>query len=166
MAYTSAAALEMAVKAAAKASPQDTGRVVSAFYFHRFLCRVFANSNDSFILKGGQSVLARTLDARATRDIDLLSTQENIDAALSELRTLSQRDLGDFIFFEYDGATPIKANDEYRSGISARFIPVIGAKRMQAIAVDLVVIQAPRGTPIFKGEGSSGHRYLRVDLRY
>lgn len=68
MAYTSAAALEMAVKAAAKASPQDTGRVVSAFYFHRFLCRVFANSNDSFILKGGQSVLARTLDARATRD--------------------------------------------------------------------------------------------------
>lgn len=66
MRYRSAAALEMAVKAAASASPMDTGRAVSAFYFHRLLCRVFAGGNDSFVLKGGRAMLARTADARAT----------------------------------------------------------------------------------------------------
>lgn len=53
MRYKSAAALEMAVKSAASASPMDTGRAVSAFYFHRLLCRVFAGGNGSFVLKGG-----------------------------------------------------------------------------------------------------------------
>lgn len=51
MKYKSAAALEMAVKSAAAASPIDTGRTVTAFYFHRLLCRVFADGNDPFVLK-------------------------------------------------------------------------------------------------------------------
>lgn len=72
MAYKTPAALEMAVKAAAKASPLDTGRAVSGFYFHRLLCRVFSKPSSPFVLKGGQSMLARTMDARATQDIDLL----------------------------------------------------------------------------------------------
>lgn len=55
MKYKSAAALEMAVKSAAAASPMDTGRAVTAFYFHRLLCRVFADGNDSFVLKGGRA---------------------------------------------------------------------------------------------------------------
>lgn len=37
MRYKTLAALEMAVKAAAKASPMDTGRAVTGFYFHRLL---------------------------------------------------------------------------------------------------------------------------------
>lgn len=143
MAYKSAAALEMAVKEAAKASAQDTNRAIAGFYFHRLLCRVFADSNDSFVLKGGHGVLARTLDARATRDIDLLSTSDNLEGALADLRHLAQRDLGDFIFFEYEDAEPIKADDEYRSGISVRFVPVMGVKRMQPISIDLVVDEVP-----------------------
>ena len=50
MTYRSAAALEMAVKEAAKASSQDTGRAIAGFYFHRLLCRVFAGGNGSFVL--------------------------------------------------------------------------------------------------------------------
>lgn len=73
MTYKSAAALEMAVKAAATASRLDTNRAIASFYFHRLLCRVFAGGNDAFVLKGGQSMLSRTVDARATRDIDLLA---------------------------------------------------------------------------------------------
>ena len=133
----------MAVKEAAKASAQDTNRAIAGFYFHRLLCRVFADSNDSFVLKGGHGVLARTLDARATRDIDLLSTSDNLEGALADLRHLAQRDLGDFIFFEYEDAEPIKADDEYRSGISVRFVPVMGVKRMQPISIDLVVDEVP-----------------------
>ena len=141
--YKSPAALEMAVKEAAKASPQDTARAIAGFYFHRLLCRVFAEGSGSFVLKGGHGALARTLDARATRDIDLLSTRGSLDAALADLRRLAQRDLGDFIVFEYGGAEPIKPDNEYRSGLSVRFIPVLGAKRMQAISIDLVVDEVP-----------------------
>lgn len=73
MIYESPAALEMAIKAAAKVSPCDTNKAIAAFYLHRFLYRVFMENNCSFVLKGGRAMLARTLDARATRDIDLLS---------------------------------------------------------------------------------------------
>ena len=68
MRYRTPAALEMAIKAAAKASPLDTNLAISGFYFHRLLCRVFSEKNRKFVLKGGLSVLARTVDAarRAT----------------------------------------------------------------------------------------------------
>lgn len=143
MTYKSAAALEMAVKEAAKASPQDTGRAIAGFYFHRLLCRVFADGNGSFVLKGGHGALARTIDARATRDIDLLSTHGSLDAALTDLCRLAQRDLGDFVVFEYAGFESIKPDDEYRSGLSVRFVPMLGSKRKQTISIDLVVDEVP-----------------------
>ena len=71
MEYSSPKALEMAVKDAAKASPLDTNRAIAGFYFHRLLYRVFSEPGTPFVLKGGQGMLARTADARATRDIDL-----------------------------------------------------------------------------------------------
>lgn len=131
MRYKSAAALEMAVKAAAAASPMETGLAVSSFYFHRLLCRVFVGGNESFVLKGGRAMLARTVDARVTRDIDLLSTEENLDEALEKLVRLAETDLGDFVTLEFAESHPIKAEDEYRDGLSARFVPVLGAKRLQ-----------------------------------
>ena len=62
MRYKTPAALEMAVKEAAKKSPLDTNRAIAGFYFHRLLCRVFSDPDSPFVLKGGQSVLARTVD--------------------------------------------------------------------------------------------------------
>lgn len=143
MGYKTPAALEMAVKQAARDSGQDTNRAISGFYFHRLLCRVFDDGDDRFVLKGGQGMLARTVDARATRDIDLLSTRASLDGALSDLLALAEKDLGDFVRFEYAGAEPIKAEDEYRSGMSVRFVPILGAKRMQGISIDLVVDKVP-----------------------
>ncbi len=87
MRYRTPAALEMAVKAAAKASPLDTGLAISGFYYHRLLCRVFSEEEPGFVLKGGLSVLARTIDARATRDIDLLVfSQAKIDRKFVDFR--------------------------------------------------------------------------------
>lgn len=137
--YASPAALEMAVKAEAAKSSAETGRAVTSFYFHRLLCRVFASENSTFILKGGQALLARTPEARATRDIDLVSLGNDLDGALRELIKLVETDLGDFITFEFAEARPIKVNEEYRSGISVRFTPILGVKRMQTIVIDLVV---------------------------
>ena len=143
MTYKSAAAVEMAVKSAASASSLDTGRAVSSFYFHRLLCRVFAGNNKKFVLKGGQAMLARTIDARATRDIDLLALQDSLENALTELVRLAESDLDDFVVFEFAGSKHIKAEDEYRSGLSVKFTPRIGVKRMQQISIDLVVDKVP-----------------------
>lgn len=88
-------------------------------------------------------MLARTVDARATRDIDLLSTRVNLDDALSDLQALADKDLGDFFRFECAGCDPIKAEDEYRSGLTVKFVPILGTKRMQGISIDLVVDEVP-----------------------
>lgn len=65
--YKTPRVLEMAVKAAAKKSPMDTNRAIQGFWFHRLLCRVFRSPLSVFVLKGGQSMPAHTVDARATR---------------------------------------------------------------------------------------------------
>lgn len=133
------AALEMAVKEAAKKSPLDTNRAIAGFYFHQLLCRVFGDPDSPFVLKGGRSVLARTVDARATRDIDLLARETSVEAAVADLRRLAGVGLDDFIRFSFDKAESIKADDEYRSGMKVWFTPSLGGRSLQAVSVDLVV---------------------------
>ena len=137
----------MAVTSAARATDMDTGRAVTGFYFHRFLCRIFSKPNSPFLLKGGQSVLARTSNARATRDIDLLAESGDLAAAIEEIKVLAAMDLGDFLTFEFAGAEPIKVSDEYRVGARLTFIPILGRRRLQRILIDLVVDQIPCAEP-------------------
>ena len=139
MRYKTPAALETAVKEAAKKSPLDTNRAIAGFYFHRLLCRVFGDPDSPFVLKGGQSVLARTVDARATRDIDLLARETSVEAAVADLRRLAGIGIDDFISFSFDKAEPIKADGEHRSGMKVWFTPSLGGKSLQAVSVDLVV---------------------------
>ena len=121
MRYKTSEDLDRAIKAAAEASPLDTGRAYAGFFFHRLLCRVFSDPDSRFLLKGGLGMLARTIDARATRDIDLLSTGDDLEEAVEELKRLAAVDLGDFVTFSFAGMTPIKAEDEYRSGKLGNF---------------------------------------------
>ena len=122
----------------------DTGRAYAGFFFHRLLCRVFSDPDSRFLLKGGLSMLARTIDARATRDIDLLSTGYDLEEAVEELKRLAAVDLGDFVTFSFAGMAPIKAEDEYRSGMNVRFQVRLGNKRLQDISIDLVVDDIPQ----------------------
>ena len=144
MGYKTSDDLDQAIKAAAKASPMDTGRAYAGFFFHRLLCRVFSDPDSHFLLKGGLSMLARTIDARATRDIDLLSTGDDLGEAVEELKRLAAVDLGDFVTFSFAGMTPIKAEDEYRSGMNVRFQVRLGNKKLQDISIDLVVDDIPQ----------------------
>ena len=48
-------------------------------------------------MKGGLGMLARTIDARATRDIDLATEELGVEDAVAELKELASIDLGDFI---------------------------------------------------------------------
>ena len=139
--YKTARALEMAIKEAAKASTLDTNRAIANFYFHRFLCRVFSDSVESFVLKGGLGMLARTANARYTRDIDLTTSSLDIESAIEELKALAKKDLHDFVSFAYAGCEQIKAEDEYRNGYAVTFDAYLGAKKVQTISIDLVCDQ-------------------------
>jgi hypothetical protein len=143
MRYKTPAALEMAAKAAARRSALDTSRAMTGFYFHRLLCRIFSDPHHAFVLKGGQSMLARTVDARATKDIDLLCKEQSLDRALEELDRLASADLGDHMRFTLASADPIKVEDEYRSGLRVVFQPALGPKSLQPISIDLVVDEVP-----------------------
>ena len=143
MRYKIPAALEMAAKAAARRSVLDTGRAMTGFYLHRLLCRIFSDPHHAFVLKGGQSMLARTVDARATKDIDLLCKERSLERALEELERLASADLGDHMRFTLASADPIKVEDEYRSGLRAVFQPTLGPKSLQPISIDLVVDEVP-----------------------
>ena len=147
MGYSSPSALEMAVREAARTSRLDTNRAIAGFYFHRLLYRVFSEPGTPFVLKGGQGMLARTVDARATRDIDLATDRLDVEAAVEELRRLAAKDAGDLVTFEFRGVTPIKGEDEYRDGYTVAFDAFIGAKKVQRVAVDLVSDSIAIGEP-------------------
>lgn len=144
MAYKKAEDLDNAVKAAAKASSMDTGRAYVGFFFHRLLCRVFSDSESRFLLKGGQSMLARTVDARSTRDVDLLSEDANVENAVEELVRLASIDMDDFVTFALSKVSPIKTDDEYRSGVKVAFHVQMGRRKVQDISIDLVVDEIPQ----------------------
>lgn len=139
MKYKTPAALEMAVRNAARQSQMDTNRAIVGFYFHRLLCRIFSEDDCCFVLKGGQSVLARTLDARVTRDIDLVAQEESLEEAIADLVQAASIDLEDFVSFVFDRAEQIKEKDEYRCGAKVWFTPFMGTKKLQPISIDLVI---------------------------
>lgn len=146
-AYRSPRALEMAIKEAAKASPLDTNDAIRNFYFHRLLCRVFSERMSVFVLKGGLGILARTIDARSTRDIDLATDELGIDEAVSELERLASKDMDDFVRFTMRDVRPIKVEDDYRDGYTVTFAVSLGAKEVQRVSVDLVADQIVIGEP-------------------
>lgn len=130
----------MAVRDAARKSTQDTNRAIEAYYSDRLLERVFSEAEPSFVLKGGRSILARTINARYTRDTDFLYLENDPEKALAELKRLASIDLGDFIEFRFVSADPIAEDQEYRNGYRVVFSPVLGGtKTMNDVSVDLVV---------------------------
>lgn len=143
-AYKSGRALEMAVKEKARQSGQDTNRAINDFYVGRLLERVFSQDEPQFVLKGGRSVLARTINARYTRDTDFLYKGENIREAADELKRLASLDLGDHIEFLFKSMEQIAQGQEYREGLRLTFEIVLDGTRSKGEAtVDLVVDQVP-----------------------
>lgn len=85
-------------------------------------------------------MLARTVDARTTRDIDLYLKESNLDNAVRELRRLAQIDLCDYLRFEYLKHTDILINRESRKGYRVSFQPFFGvSKKLNQISIDLVI---------------------------
>ena len=145
--YPSPAAVEAAIAAAARrAYAVDPSLTVQERirleYLHRFLSRVFSNSEDSdWMLKGGVSMLARVPSARTTTDVDLIRRNRGLDTALDELRRRAEVDLGDFFRFDLVGYTPVVDGNQqtYAEGFQVSFDVYIGVKKKDRFHVDLVV---------------------------
>jgi hypothetical protein len=145
--YTSPAAVEAAIAAAAKkafaADPSITVQErIHLEYFHRFLSRIFSEKdNAEWILKGGASMLARVPSTRATTDVDLFRRNCSLAAALEELQRLASIDLDDFFRFEYvKHSDAVDGNQQtYTKGYQVEFDVYIGVKKKTSFHVDLVV---------------------------
>lgn len=101
------AAVTTRAKAEAGISGREPGAVTRRFVIDRFLARVFAVPGGGWVLKGGNAVLTRVHDARATKDIDLLAELADLDAAVARLREAIDIDLGDHFRFVITGAKAV-----------------------------------------------------------
>lgn len=143
--YPTAAGVEAAIKAAAKAaSSKDPSLTVSDRIalesFHRFLSRIFAEGATSeWVLKGGTGILARIPAARATHDVDLFHSGFSLDEALRDLRRLAAIDLHDHFRFEYAGYRPSIDGEAqpYTEGYRVSFTIFVGASERGSLNVDL-----------------------------
>ena len=106
-------ALEYRLKKLAQSESLDLQRVRRQVAFDRLLCRLFANPNALWLLKGGYAMELRLKTARTTRDIDLAITQLPMPAAdwdvnaaniLESLREAGKLDLLDFFTFVFGNA--------------------------------------------------------------
>ena len=61
--YSTPAAFDRAIKKAVKEAGAEPGEGYRQALRDRFLCRVFADGNEAFVLKGGSGLLARIPDA-------------------------------------------------------------------------------------------------------
>lgn len=77
--YETPRAMSMAVKAAAKASSQDTGQALLDYYHDRFLARVFCEKDSQFVLKGGRGML-RAWSMSGERGIRISFTRAHVGA--------------------------------------------------------------------------------------
>src|SRR5271169_4463201 len=108
------AALEDRLKRLAHEERLDLQRVRRQAAFDRLLCRLFANPDAPWLLKGGYAMELRLKTARTTRDIDLALKRlpfpsgdwdANAPNVLEALREAGQLDLQDFFTFVVGNAT-------------------------------------------------------------
>lgn len=116
-------------------------RLQQQFVYDRFLARVFQDTAGGWVLKGGNAVIARVIDARKTNDIDLLQQITDLDEARTRLAVAVASDLGDFFRFvpQPRAAASSDAGQPQIDGLRLGFDAYIGTKRQGSIKVDLVV---------------------------
>lgn len=154
--------LELAIKDAAKKAARQAGPGISAASidaqirqarFDRFLCRVFAEGEQSeWLLKGGMSMLARVPRSRTTKDVDLAALHAS-DLAEAEraLTALVEVDLEDHLTFRLIRSTPTGLGENQPGVATWRYsFACIDADhdiQVDTVVVDVVVGPPPVGRP-------------------
>jgi hypothetical protein len=160
--YSDWRSLEQAIKDAAKNAASQAGPGVSAAAvgaqvrqarFDRFLCRVFAEGEQSeWLLKGGLSMLARVPRSRTTKDVDLAALRApGLAEAEGELARLAEADLGDHLTFRLVRSVPTGLGENQPGAATRRyFFACLDAdfdSQVDTVVVDVVVGPPPVGRP-------------------
>ena len=107
-------ALEDRIAHISKTEKIDIQKLRRQVAFDRLLARLFLSKPSPWVLKGGYAMQLRTLNARATKDIDLAmreakllsnDEEEQNEAILKTLRSKASLDLNDFFTFTVSGPT-------------------------------------------------------------
>lgn len=137
-AFNSPAAFDRAVKRAVRRAGVEPGEGYRQALRDRFLCRVFANGNESFVLKGGSGLLARIPDARATRDLDFATSgRRSAEDALGEMERVAAIDLGDWCRFVLTRHEESMDENGYSRLLKLRFATYVGAGEKDPVLIDL-----------------------------
>lgn len=136
--YATPAAFDRAIKKAVKSSGVNSGEGYRQALRDRFLCRVFANGNDSFVLKGGSGLLARIPGARATRDLDFATSEKcSVEDALDEMVRIASIDLGDWCRFVLTKHEESMDENGYSRLLKLRFATYVGNEEKDPVLIDL-----------------------------
>ena len=136
--YATPAAFDRAIKKAVKSSGADSGEGYRQALRDRFLCRVFADGNDSFVLKGGSGLLARIPNARATRDLDFATSEKcSVEDALDEMVRIASIDLGDWCRFVLTKHEESMDENGYSRLLKLRFATYVGNEEKDPVLIDL-----------------------------
>ncbi len=137
-------ALEDRLKAEAKSRGRSLEELRREFLFQRFLAMIFSAPDRQWVLKGGASLLMRLVDARFSKDLDLLHLGKlSPDQAIVELRELTAPGEGDHLTFVIeDGVHYSTVNPVVEVSVTA----YIGARYGHFpidLATDLHLLAAP-----------------------
>ncbi|MBQ9002491.1 MAG: nucleotidyl transferase AbiEii/AbiGii toxin family protein [Eggerthellaceae bacterium] len=136
--YETPAAFDRALKKAVREAGMDPGIGYRQGLRDRFLCRVFGDKDERFILKGGGNMLARIPDARNSRDLDFAtSKRETKESALEALDELLSNDLGDWCRFVLEDCEESMDDNGYSRLLRLRYATYIGDEEKDPILIDL-----------------------------
>ena len=136
--YSTPAAFDRAIKKAVKEAGAESGEGYRQALRDRFLCRVFADGNEAFVLKGGSGLLARIPDARATKDLDFATNEKgSVEDALAEMERIAAIDLNDWCRFVPTKHEESMDDNGYSRLLRLRFATYVGAEEKDPVLIDL-----------------------------
>ena len=172
MIYENESQFDRALKRSIKTTGGDPGNGYRQALRDRFLCRVFSDPDERFVLKGGGGLLARIPDARATKDIDFATiSHESPESALAALNELVAKDMGDFLTFKLTKHEESLDDNGYSRLLRLRYATLMGHEEKDPILIDLSLDCSPTLPPDriepanrFFIEGIETHEYLVYPL--
>lgn len=172
MTYPTPAAVDRAIKKAVRASGLDAGAGYRQALRDRFLCRIFADPKERFVLKGGSGMLARIPTARNSRDVDFaLQRRISVEETVKALNELASIDMGDWCRFELTRQEISEDVNGYSRLLKLRYATFIGQEEKDPILID-VSLDCHATQPIERldpanrvfVEGLTTHPYLLYPL--
>jgi len=123
-------------------------RVIREVAINQMHHRLAAGAID-WIVKGGEALVARRVSNRATRDLDVRVSDQDLDAAVASLRRAVERDLGDGL--NYQLSLPrLDLSDLNTGGYAGCTVTVtvaLGVKHFDRFNIDLVAGRELTGSP-------------------